>query len=224
MTFSHRRVIELIQSEFVPVWESVAPVRTATFDLGDGKKITGTTGGETAIFFCTPEGWVFDILPALHSPQAVYEHAREALGIYRIVRQSRTLELGITMYHTIHSFGSARREEDERRTFLRQRWIRPTDPASGHLARMAGSKAGLADEAESVVVVEPGGAAFYRTQVHDLLGAWELSTPLDLRRYVFEKILNEPLDDRGEFTYSFDIPRPFSLRTSPGDADVEENR
>ena len=45
MTFSHRRVIELIQSEFVAVWESVAPVRTATFALGDGKKITGTIDG-----------------------------------------------------------------------------------------------------------------------------------------------------------------------------------
>jgi hypothetical protein len=224
VTFSHRRVIELVQSQFVAVWESVAPVRTGTFDLGDGKKITGTTGGEMAIFFCTPDGWVFDLLPALHSPQVVYEQALQALETWRNLKHSRDLELAVTLHHTLLSLRYPRVEEPAQRRSQRERWRSASDPATAHLQRMSGSKASADAPEESVVVVEPGGIPFYRPQVHDLLSTWGLCTPRDLRRHVFEKILNEPLDDRGEFVYSFEVPRAFSLHTSPGDFDSGEER
>src|SRR3712207_286240 len=66
----------------IPVWETAAPVQVAVFDLGDGKTVKGTVGGEIAIYFCRPDGKVFDILPALQSPKRTLEAIREALAFY----------------------------------------------------------------------------------------------------------------------------------------------
>ena len=65
MTFSDNRVVRLLKEKFISVWTSVAPVQTATFDLGGGRSVKGTVGGEIALYFCRPDGKVFDILPAL---------------------------------------------------------------------------------------------------------------------------------------------------------------
>jgi len=221
VTFSHQSVIDLIRENYVAVWESVAPVRTATFDLGGGKSITGTTGGELAIFFCTKEGWVYDLLPALHSPAVVHQRATEALDLYRTLKHTTDVGQAIQMHHALGALHAPRVEEPEKRKSLRERWRNPTDGGTGHLQRMVGSKASADAESESIVVVDPGGFPFYRPRVHDLLSDYGLCTPLDLRKVVFETILNEPLDDRGEFRYSFDVPRPFTLQAGPGDLEQE---
>ncbi len=83
MTFSDSRIVKLLQDEFIPVWESVSPVREVTFDLGEGRSVSGTVGGEIAIYFCTPEGYVFDILPALQSPVATKQAMEVAVAFYR---------------------------------------------------------------------------------------------------------------------------------------------
>ena len=33
------------------------------FDLGDGRTVRGTVSGEIALYFCRPDGKVFDIVP-----------------------------------------------------------------------------------------------------------------------------------------------------------------
>ena len=72
----------MLMNDFIPVWESVAPVRTVTFDLGEGRKLKGSVSGEIAIYFCDTDGKVFDILPALQSPAATLVAMKEAKRFY----------------------------------------------------------------------------------------------------------------------------------------------
>ena len=68
----------MLKEDFIPVWEAVAPVRTVTFNLGEGRSLKGSVSGEIAIYFCNPKGKVFDILPALQSPAATLKAMKEA--------------------------------------------------------------------------------------------------------------------------------------------------
>ena len=221
MTFSDQRVIDLVKSRFVACWESVADVRTATFDLGGGKKVTGTTGGEMAIFFCLPDGTVFDVLPALHSPQAVHGAALEALRFHdEALRTSKDRATAIRAYHQRGLAATPVVVESPKRQVYRDRQ-KAGDAATRDLSRMLMSKSGVHLPTESIVVVEPGGMKLYRRQIHELLSKGGPRIPLDLRRPVFETILNEPLSDRGAVTHSWDAPAPFSIFESA--ADVEED-
>jgi len=74
-------------NDFIPVWESVAPVRTVTFDLGEGRKLKGSVSGEIAIYFCDTDGKVFDILPALQSPAATLNAMKEAKRFYGAMKE-----------------------------------------------------------------------------------------------------------------------------------------
>ena len=68
----------MLKEDFVPVWEAVAPVRTVTFNLGEGRSLKGSVSGEIAIYFCNAKGKVFDILPALQSPAATFNTMKKA--------------------------------------------------------------------------------------------------------------------------------------------------
>ncbi len=219
MTFSDSRVVELVRSRFVACWESVADVRIATFDLGNGKKVTGTTGGEMAVFFCLPDGTVFDVLPALHSPQAVHAAATEALALYDRLRSSKNRATAIREYHRRGLASAPVVTESPKRQVYRDRHP-AADTATKDLTRMLLSKSGIFLPTESIVVVEPGGMKLYRRQVHDLLSTGGPRTPLDLRKPVFETILGEPLGGRGDVIHSWDSPAPFSIH----EAALEEER
>ena len=83
MTFSDSRIVKALQDDWMPVWEAVSPIREVTFELGEGREVKGTVGGEIAIYFCDEQGRVFDILPALQSPAATLEAMKRALDFYR---------------------------------------------------------------------------------------------------------------------------------------------
>ena len=83
MTFSDSRIVDALKKDWNPVWESVSPVREVTFDLGEGRNVTGTVGGEIAIYFCDDQGNVFDILPALQSPAATLKAMESAVAFYQ---------------------------------------------------------------------------------------------------------------------------------------------
>ena len=82
MTFSDSRIVKALKKDWMPVWESVSDVRQVTFDLGDGREVSGTVGGEIAIYFCDEQGQVFDILPALQSPAATLRAIEAAHAFY----------------------------------------------------------------------------------------------------------------------------------------------
>lgn len=192
MTFSDSRIVKLLKNDFIPVWESVAPVREVTFDLGEGRSVRGAVGGEIALYFCTPQGMVFDIFPALQSPAATRIAMEEALAFYRknqgkltqaIVadwhkkRMRKTLEIvwkdhpekfkeaypHIEKFKARQVFPQAKKGEDKREDYINN----AMDDATRDMRIMAMSKTVSIpkDNSSIMTVIEPGGRGYYRWQV-----------------------------------------------------------
>ncbi len=222
MTFSDRRVVDLVRDHFVPVWESAAPVKIATFDLGDGRALRGTVGGEIAIYFCRPDGIVFDILPALHSPHVTYWAIRKALDFYR---HTGATDAAIAEYHRRELLALKEPSEESlaSRRKLAERKTSP-DAATRTMSEMAFGKTGnlLAVEQsfqpaeafffapENLVVVEPGGLSIFERAVHEAFATAPLRTPAAWKEPVFVGILGHDLVG-GEFRYDVDTLEPMSI-------------
>ena len=214
MTFSDKRVVDLVSSRMIPVWESVAPVSVAVFNLGDGRKVKGTMGGEIALYFCRPDGKVFDILPALHSPHVTYWAIKNALEFYD---KTGATDEAIKAHHT------ARREEmvktgageatpEAARSLARRKGKdASSDGGTRALVEMTTSKTGIMSGPEPVTVVEPGGLEMHKRAVHQAMStSTSLMTPLQWMPHVFTGILQEELKG-GEFEYDVDTLAPISI-------------
>ncbi|HEU4339904.1 MAG TPA: hypothetical protein VFS19_07530 [Planctomycetota bacterium] len=214
MTFSDKRVVDLVKDRMIPVWESVAPVSIAVFDLGDGRKVKGTMGGEIALYFCRPDGKVFDILPALHSPHVTYWAIKNALDFYD--------KTGATDPETV-AYHSARLEEvkksgagevspaAERSLSKRKAKYASSDGGTRALVEMTTSKTGIMTGPEPVTVVEPGGLEMHKRAIHVVMsGTFSLLAPQQWKDYVFGRILQEELKG-GEFEYDVDTLAPISI-------------
>lgn len=231
MTFSTRPIIDLVQKNFVPVWESVAPVSTATFDLGDGKELKGTVGGEIAIYFCRPDGTVFDILPALQSPAATRLAIEEALAFYR--QTDAKLE-DVQRYHgekfaaglgpagndvTWREFAQSSQlsnlSERTWRDFPHKKHLEyrrdRADAGTRSLGEMSLSKTLVVTPKEEVLVVEPGGRELYEHRLHQRFSvAHALVPPSEWKSFLFEEVLGHKLEG-GNFRYDSKSLTPFSV-------------
>jgi hypothetical protein len=96
VTFSESTIVKYAQENFVPAWESVSDVTTAIYDLGNGKEVKATMNGEIAVYFCRPDGKVFDVLPALQSPKVTYEAMQRA---YKFYQETGATDRAIRKYH-----------------------------------------------------------------------------------------------------------------------------
>jgi hypothetical protein len=213
VTFSDKPIVDLVNENFVAVWESVAPVKVAVFDLGDGREIRGTVGGEIAISFCRPDGKVFEILPALQSPAATRQAIEAALAFYE--------ETGATdqaiLDHHLREFAEYRSSGrgapgDEMLFFQRELDSRrqTSDAATADMSTMIFSKTGFVADAEPVVVVEPGGFDYYRRQVHEMLAVQPPRTSHEWRERLFVDILRQKLEG-GIVEYDSSSLAPLSI-------------
>jgi hypothetical protein len=212
VTFSDQRVVDLVRSRFHAVWESVAPVSIAVFDLGGGKSVRGTMGGEIALYFCRPDGKVFDVLPALHSPHVTYWAVLDALEFFD--RTGATYE-AIAKFHRekLAEMDAEKKgfpSEETRKWKARLRTKRSSaDAGTRALGELTLSKSGFVDP-EPIVVIEPGGLLLYRRGVHEALSSSPPKTPQEWKETVFVKILEQELKG-GEFRYDVDTLAPISV-------------
>ena len=213
MTFSDKRVVDLIRERLIPVWESVAPVSIATFDLGDGRTVKGTMGGEIAIYFCRPDGKVFDILPALHSPHVTYWAIKNALDFYE---KTGATDAAISRFHSerlaeMVASGAGLPSPEAQRSITRRRAKEASaDKATRDLGEMVHSKTGIVSGAEPITVVEPGGLELHKRAVHTAMSSAAPRSPQEWKEHVFLQILQEELTG-GEFEYRVDTLAPISI-------------
>lgn len=214
MTFSDKRIVDFVSEHFIPVWESVAPVTVAVFDLGDGRTIRGTQGGEIAIYFCRPDGKVFDILPALQSPRVTLQAIREAHEFYRTTGAT---DEAVRLRHEqkrvemeLAEIGRPNPKAD--RSLARVRDRRSSkDPATRALGVMAGSKTVMSgDLLPPMTVIEPGGLDYYRFRIHEEFVKSPLRTPDEWKEPLFVDILEQELKG-GKFRYDADSLEPISI-------------
>ncbi|MEE9391409.1 MAG: hypothetical protein V3W41_02780 [Planctomycetota bacterium] len=226
MTFSDRRIIAFVEQNFIPVWETVSPVRVAVFKLGDGKEVKGTVGGEIALSFCRHDGLVYDILPALQSPAVTYRAIVEARGIYE--KQARTLpgetstkrmQARVIQYH-LRALSNLKKTRGLVPKLAAQKVgdahgklisrLQMGSKADRDVTRQLLSKTMVVTPAETITVVEPGGLWLYKALIHDELRRGNLRTPAELKIKLFEEILDQPLKGGTEI-YDIDDVMPLSL-------------
>lgn len=69
MTLSNPEVIQFLSNEVVPYWESVGPVPKVTIELGDGRVIKRTLGGNVVTYLLSASGDVYDAFPGVYTPE-----------------------------------------------------------------------------------------------------------------------------------------------------------
>ena len=226
MTFSTRAVCDAVRENFVPVWESVSDTSVARFDLGDGKSIQGTIGGEIMLYFCRPDGVVFDAVPALQSPAVVLRAIKRATDFYQssggcpdaAIRKFNQDRMGLIAKEQGLSVSDAQDRIREAHRTLNQRLLMGA-PADDAMAISIGSKTAMVAPAETITVVEPGGYWLYALQVHDRLALGPLQSPMDWKSVMFEEILGQDLGVGGMRTFDASSVQPMSLQPAQGQAD-----
>ena len=213
VTFSHKDVIDLIGRDFVAAWESVAPVREAVFDLGDGKEVRGTVGGEIVLYFCRPDGRVFDMIPALQTPHVTYWGMKNALDFYR---RTKATDEAIKDYHgflakEMEKLGKGETNDKLERTkkYLKMREL-SWDPGSHDIGRMVGNKSGVHSPGGSITIFQPGGLDYYRRQIHKLMAEGTTRTTDEWKETVFVKVLEVELKG-GVERYNLNTLEPFAV-------------
>jgi len=79
--FAQPGIRDFIAANFIPAWEKVRDVPTATIDFGGGRVLKRTVNGNVATYICAPDGRVVDILPGLSTLEAFLEDLRAALAL-----------------------------------------------------------------------------------------------------------------------------------------------
>lgn len=202
MTFSDSRVVDFINENFIPTWETASAARWVKFELGDGRSVEGIATGEIALYFCDAQGHVFDILPALQSPAhtlAAMETAsaffKESKGEFddktlqqfhkarmKQIAEHSTFDKKISSEWPSSSFPSepaTPQALQQSKTGMKTREERineSVDAATRDLRYLAFSKSFMPmPDTSSLIVVEPGGMDYYRWEVgrrFNQIGTW----------------------------------------------------
>lgn len=191
----------------------MAPVKTATFDLGEGRSVSGTVGGDIALYFCRPNGKVFDIVPGLHSPYETTALIKQALNFYN---KTNATEQAILEYHKNkledldkRKAGVLTNEEIELIKKRRALYKYYGDESTKVIREMSFSKFRETKSPEPLVITEPGGIEYYRRQVHTAMSKEPLKFHTEWKEFVFTKVLEQELVG-GVYKFG-NAPVPFSM-------------
>lgn len=80
VTLSNPEVIKFLTNEVVPYWESVGPVPKVTIELGDGRVIKRTLGGNIVTYLLSSSGEVYDAFPGIYTPETYLSEIRKTMG------------------------------------------------------------------------------------------------------------------------------------------------
>ena len=79
VTLSNPEVIKFLTNQVVPYWESVGPVPKVTIELGDGRVIKRTLGGNVVTYLLSSEGNVYDAFPGVYTPEDYLSEIRSTM-------------------------------------------------------------------------------------------------------------------------------------------------
>lgn len=83
MLLSDPETAKLLNTEFVPCWDTVRPVPLVTIDFGNGRTLKRTLAGNTVISICAADGRVLDAYPGVYTPTAFKGQISDTLGLFR---------------------------------------------------------------------------------------------------------------------------------------------
>lgn len=120
MTLSDPEVIKLLSEDVVPCWESVGPVPKVTIELGNGRVLKRTLGGNIVTYLLSSQGQVYDAFPGVYMPWDYLGEIRKTLELIRQIKPDSEAEEVLSW----HRKELARTiQSEERRTTLSKAFV-----------------------------------------------------------------------------------------------------
>jgi hypothetical protein len=102
--YANQDISRFLRERFVLYWSSERSVPRVTIDYGDGRRLEGTTTGNSAHYVLDEDGNVLDVLPGLYAPAAFRRELEDSLVLAARLRgrpdQERAKRL--VEYHKQH--------------------------------------------------------------------------------------------------------------------------
>lgn len=174
MLFSDETIARRINSEFEPVWQSVAPVAMVRVEFGSRTQ-TRTFGGNTATWLCDAQGRVLDMAPRVYLPESYTERLDGFLDLAARLSGLPDVELEeqLRQHHQTCL--------DEKRQLV----IDEPEPES--VRRMGNFDAILIDTRNNESKLRP--------RIHRKLAESGLATPAELTKWAYRDLMHLDLDD-----------------------------
>lgn len=83
--YANAEIAKLLRDKFILYWSSERPVPRVTIDFGDGRKLEGTTTGNSAHYLLDETGEVVDVLPGMYAPVAFKAELEKSLALANAV-------------------------------------------------------------------------------------------------------------------------------------------
>jgi hypothetical protein len=216
--FSSADIAEYINTTFEPAWESVRPAPIVTIDFGDGHKVTRTLNGNIATSVCDANGFVYDTLPGIYTPEEYrkqldqfrllsrYVHIpfgqkpEDALKAYH-ARQAERLRdeqpPDVLIYDVRADVGKARIENPVKLLVAADAARAPRFDSNAPKAISAPADASPAAVARWKELAEDTriNETFRRRQIHEKLAVTGPVLPKDLVKWLYKDVLHTDLDD-----------------------------
>lgn len=182
MLFSSPEVADYINENFEPVWEAVRAVPTITIDFGNGKKIMRTVNGNIATYVCTKEGFVVDVLPGIYQKEVYIAGLQSIQKKFETLPSDQSgLEDSLIAYHK------------EPGVVVR---IKRKDPGVLPTIREAGLSARASAELQKALDTDTViNEAERRPVIHEYLSRMGLTTPDQMKKWLYKEVLHADLDD-----------------------------
>lgn len=202
--FSKTDVVEYVNKNFEPAWESVRPVPIVKIDFGGGNVLTRTLHGNIATYLCAADGTVLDLVPGIYTPDA---YKQRLMGFVRLAYGARgkSGEQLAAVVKAYHDNQIADLDRQAAPAALR----RDRGKADIEVPLKAAIVAAPPAPPESVKLDTPDDLANWaalvedtranetvrKRQVHELLAKAGRVRPEDVKKVVYKDILHADLDD-----------------------------
>lgn len=204
MTFSDTAVVDFVKKNFNAVWTSVAPVTDVVIDIGDGRKVTGATNGEIALYVCRPDGKAVDVLPGLRTAGDTLDFLADGL---RLLRQTGGAEQEVRSRIRRLAYAEASKGRVARAAPPQLASVPLIDAASiaaslrspqeerGRVRDfdVVVSKSAVVTPSESLLVAQPRTKDDLQVLARHAMAGTSLRTPDAWKTYVFETLMQQPL-------------------------------
>jgi len=200
-----------LKNDVIPSWESVRDPIKVNLDMGDGRTVHRTIGGNTVMYLVAPNGYVVDAFPGVYRPEDILPELSKSLSIanrpgtewltfHKFGGNLRILNPGLNAGKTVVE-GPVLKSLDERAVLV---WEPMQVIDESHIPRTKEEARLLvdADDRESdqdvanraVAIDSRTNITALRPFVHRLLSE-KMRTPSDLKIEMFKDLLKVPIDD-----------------------------
>ncbi len=81
MSLSDENFVSFLMNDVIPSWENVRDPIKVDLNMGDGRTVHRTIGGNTVLYLVAPNGYVVDAFPGVYRPEDILPELSKSLQI-----------------------------------------------------------------------------------------------------------------------------------------------